>query len=238
MIDTVSAVETPEGISLGLRAAGCMPRALAWLIDFAIRLGILFAIASVIGVLGATGQGIYLIALFVIFWFYPVLFEVLNNGRTPGKAALRLRVVRANGTPIGWLSSFQRNLLRTVDMLPFFYGFGLIACLLDKNSRRIGDWIADTLVVYVDVVQPPLLVSATVNVALPVALSVQEQTALLSFAERAPSLTPERQMEIAEQLSALTGAHGLEAVQRILGMAGTVLGRSSLADQATRQKSR
>ena len=215
-----------------------MPRALAWLIDFAIRLGVLFGIASVLGVLGAAGQGIYLIALFVIFWFYPVLFEVLNHGRTPGKAALRLRVVRANGTPIGWLSSFQRNLLRTVDMLPFFYGFGLIACLLDKNSRRIGDWIADTLVVYVDVVQPPLLVSATVNVALPVALSVQEQTALLSFAERAPSLTPERQMEIAEQLSALTGAHGLEAVQRILGMAGTVLGRSSLTDQATRQKSR
>ena len=212
-----------------------MPRALAWLIDFAIRLGILFAIASVLGVLGAAGQGIYLIVLFVIFWFYPVLFEVLNNGRTPGKAAMRLRVVRANGTPIGWLSSFQRNLLRTVDMLPFFYGFGLIACLLDKNSRRIGDWIADTLVVYVEVVQPPLLVPATVNVALPVALSVQEQTALLSFAERAPSLTPERQMEIAEQLSALTGAHGAEAVQRILGMAGTVLGRSSLADQATRQ---
>ena len=212
-----------------------MPRALAWLIDFAIRLGILFAIASVLGVLGAAGQGIYLIVLFVIFWFYPVLFEVLNNGRTPGKAAMRLRVVRANGTPIGWLSSFQRNLLRTVDMLPFFYGFGLIACLLDKNSQRIGDWIADTLVVYVDVVQPPLLVPATVNVALPVALSVQEQTALLSFAERAPSLTPERQMEIAEQLSALTGAHGAEAVQRILGMAGTVLGRSSLADQATRQ---
>ena len=225
LIDTTSAVETPEGISLGLRAAGCMPRALAWLIDFGIRLGILVAIASVLGVLGATGQGIYLIALFVIFWFYPVLFEVLNNGRTPGKAALRLRVVRGNGTPIGWLSSFQRNLLRTVDMLPFFYGFGLLACLIDKNSRRIGDWIADTLVVYVDAVKPPHLIAVTNNVPLPVALSVAEQTALLSFAERAPSLTPERQIEIAEQLYGLTGAHGLESVRRLLGMAGTVLGR-------------
>ena len=80
---------------------------------------------------------------------------------------------------------------------------------------------------YVDVAQPPRLIAASSNVALPVALSVVEQTALLSFAERAPSLTPERQMEIAEQLSALTGARGLESVRRVLGMAGTVLGRSS-----------
>jgi uncharacterized RDD family membrane protein YckC len=228
LIDTVSAVETPEGIALGLRAAGCMPRALAWLIDGAIRMAILMACATFFGVLGEAGQGIYLIALFIIFWFYPVLFEVLNNGRTPGKAALRLRVVRANGTPIGWLSSFQRNLLRTVDMLPFFYGFGLIACLVDKNSRRIGDWIADTLVVYVDVIQPPRVIAQSANVLLPKALSVHEQTALVSFAERAPTLTTERQIEIADQLVALTGMHGARGVQQVLGMAGTVLGRTTL----------
>ncbi len=228
LIDTVSAVETPEGIALGLRAAGVMPRALAWLIDGAIRIGILMACATVLGVLGEAGQGVYLIILFIIFWFYPVLFEVLNNGRTPGKAALKLRVVRANGTPIGWLSSFQRNLLRTVDMLPFFYGFGLIACLVDKNSRRIGDWIADTLVVYVDVIQPTRTIAPCTNVALPRALTALEQTALVSFAERAPTLTVERQIEIADQLSALTGIHGAGGVQQVLGMAGTVLGRATL----------
>lgn len=225
-LDTVYAVETPEGISLGLRAAGCMPRALAWLIDLTIRIGILIGLSGLLALLGKTGEGVYLIVVFVVLWFYPVVFEVLRNGQTPGKQAMGLRVIRANGTPIDWLSSFQRNLLRTVDMLPFFYGFGLIACLLDRHSRRIGDLIADSLVVYV--APRPVLskLAASALVPLPVLLNAQEQTALVSFAERAPGLTPERQIEIAERAGALTGAQGWEAVCRVLGMAGTVLGRS------------
>jgi uncharacterized RDD family membrane protein YckC len=86
--------------------------------------------------------------MFVVFWFYPVLFEVLDRGRTPGKRALGLRVIAVNGAPVGWLAAFTRNLLRTVDMLPFGYATGLIASLADPWGRRLGDMVAGTLVVH------------------------------------------------------------------------------------------
>lgn len=57
-------------------------------------------------------------------WWYMVLFEVLDRGRTPGKRLLGLRVVHDDGTPIDWSSSLIRNLLRFVDMLPTGYGLG------------------------------------------------------------------------------------------------------------------
>jgi uncharacterized RDD family membrane protein YckC len=224
-IDTLSAIETPEGITLGLRAAGPMPRALAWLIDAAIRVGALFVLSTAFAFLGQAGSGFFLVSMFLLLWFYTVFFEVLNQGRTPGKMAMKIRVVRANGTPVGWLASFQRNLLRTVDMLPFFYGFGLVASLIDSKGRRIGDWVADTLVVYID---PPIKVASLPhgpNVALPLPLSIDEQTAVVSFAERCALLTTERQVEIAEQLSELTGCKGMLAVNKLLGMAGTIVGR-------------
>ena len=59
--------------------------------------------------------------LFLVQWWYMVLFEVLNQGRTPGKYWLGLRVVHDDGTPVGWTSSLTRNLLRFVDLLPFGY---------------------------------------------------------------------------------------------------------------------
>jgi uncharacterized RDD family membrane protein YckC len=228
-IDTLSAIETPEGITLGLRAAGPMPRAIAWLIDAGIRMGLLMVFSTVLAFLGQAGEGIYLVLLFFVLWFYPVFFEVANQGKTPGKMLMKIRVVRANGTPIGWLASFQRNLLRTVDMLPFFYGFGLVACMIDSKGRRIGDWVADTLVVYVDLPAKAASIPFGANVPLPMMLSLEEQTALVSFAERSTLLTPERQIEIADQLFALTGMRGPAAVQQLLGMAGTIVGRDTSA---------
>jgi uncharacterized RDD family membrane protein YckC len=232
-IDTLSAIETPEGITLGLRAAGVMPRALAWLIDSGIRVAALMFFSMILQAFGEAGQGIFLILMFLLLWFYNVVFEVLNHGRTPGKQTMKLRVVRANGTPIGWVASFQRNLMRTVDMLPFFYGFGLLACLIDKNSRRIGDRVADTLVVYVETPSTAYVAIAVENKPLPLPLSASEQTALVAFAERAASLTTERQIEIAEQLEPITGVTGHASVHYVLGMAGTILGRSGEAPPAT-----
>jgi uncharacterized RDD family membrane protein YckC len=224
-IDTLSAIETPEGITLGLRAAGPLPRAIAWLLDAAIRLGIIFVAAMFLGLLGDAGSGVYLIVMFLLLWFYTVFFEVLNQGKTPGKMLMRIRVVRANGTPVGWLASFQRNLLRTVDMLPFFYGFGFVACLIDSKGRRIGDWVADTLVVYADPPTKAISIPFGPNVPLPLSLSMEEQTAIVSFAERSALLTIERQMEMADQLHALTGASGIAGVAQLFGMAGTIIGR-------------
>jgi uncharacterized RDD family membrane protein YckC len=224
MLDTLTLVETPEGIALQLRSAGAMPRACAWAVDALIRLAILWALAAVIALLGESGMGVYLLLLFALFWLYPVLFEVLRDGQTPGKKIMSLRVINANGTPVTWIASIVRNLMRTVDMLPFCYGFGLISCLIDPHSRRLGDLVAGTLVVYV---QPPVTQSAIPNapaVYSPVVLSLGERAAIVEFAERAVQLTPERQQELADLLPMLTQRRSSLAVQRLHGMANALLG--------------
>lgn len=226
VVDTLILVETPEGIALRLRAAGIMPRALAWAVDFAIRLAVIWALAIVLAAIGEGGAGLYFIALFLLFWAYPVLFEVLMDGQTIGKRSLGLRVVNANGTPVTWMASIVRNLMRTVDMLPFGYGFGVVAALADPRSRRLGDMVAGTLVVHADSTRTHVAAANVPVVHPPVPLAAAERAAIVAFAERAPQLTAERQGELAGVLRALTGvAAGSVAVQRLLGMASSILGR-------------
>lgn len=225
MLDTLTLVETPEGIALQLRSAGAMPRACAWLIDMLIRAAILWALAAAISLLGESGVGLYLIVVFVLFWFYPVLFEVLRDGQTPGKKLMRLRVINANGTSVTWIASIVRNLMRTVDMLPFCYGFGLITTLVDVHSRRLGDLVAGTLVVYAEAAGGQSAAPTVPVVNPPPGLTPGERAVIIEFAERAAQLTSERQQELAALLPMLTHGHGALAVQRLHGMAGALLGR-------------
>ncbi|HEY0505550.1 MAG TPA: RDD family protein [Lysobacter sp.] len=225
MLDTYREVVTPEGVALRLPAAGPVPRALAWAIDFAIRLVLVMVAGLVFGVLGRGGMGPYAVMVFLIFWFYPVLFEALGDGRTPGKHALGLRVVAANGAPVGWLAAFLRNLLRVVDMLPFGYAAGLVASLADPWGRRLGDMVAGTLVVHAARPHEPRPAPVSTALAPAVALLPHEQTALVAFAERGPRLTPARQAELADLAEPLVHARGPLAVTRLYGIANWLLGR-------------
>lgn len=202
-----------------------MPRAAAWAIDFALRLAVIWMFGVLLALLGDLGIAIYLILLFCLFWVYPVMFEVLNDGQTPGKRALGLRVVNANGTPVGWVPSIVRNLMRTVDMLPLLYGFGLIAGLIDRDSRRFGDMVAGTLVVHAEHLHGHSSAPDVPAVMPPLSLPASDQAAIVAFAERARQLTPERQQELANLLPQLTQSRGAVAVQRLLGMASGYLGR-------------
>lgn len=225
MLDTVREVHTPEGVALRLPAAGPVPRAVAWLIDLAIRAALLMAISIVLGLLGRFGSGLYLIVLFVVFWGYPVVFEALYGGQTPGKRALGLRVVLADGAPIGWMASFIRNLMRTVDMLPFGYGAGLVASLADPWSRRLGDMVAGTLVIHAPRERTHIDALAFAPHAPAAPLQAHEQVAVIAFAERAHALTGERQQELADIAAPVTGARGEAGVLRLLGVANWLLGR-------------
>ena len=225
MLDTVREVHTPEGVALRLPAAGPIPRALAWAIDFGIRLGLLMAASMVLGAFDKAGEGLYLMLLFVVFWLYPIVCEGMFDGQTPGKRALALRVVSSDGAPVGWLAACVRNLMRTVDMLPFAYATGLVACLCDRHGRRLGDLVADTLVVHVaprriDPVLPPVPPQAPGQSLLP-----DEQAAIVAFGERAPRLSAARQAELAALLQPLTGTAGGEGVRRLYGIANWLLGR-------------
>lgn len=225
MLDTTRDIQTPEGLALTLHPAGPVPRALAWLLDFVIRLFCVFVLSIPLGILGEAGSGILMILVFLLYWAYPVFFEVLRDGQTIGKKALGLKVVNQNGTPITWLASIARNLLRVADMFPFFYGFGLASCLIDPYSRRFGDLVAGSLVIHVDRVTARLPSPPVPADHLAVLLKREEQGAIVNFSERALHMTQERQRELADILSPVTHLRGDDNVRKLLGVANGLLGR-------------
>lgn len=200
LLDTTHNIGTPEGVELKLAAAGLASRSLAWMVDALIKYTAITVVMIVLGLLGKAGGGLMLVVLFVMMWFYYVLFEVFNNGATPGKRALGLRVMNINGTPVGWSGSLIRNLIRFVDVLPGCYAFGCTSVLLSDKFQRLGDLAAGTIVIH----QPGKRIQPKPNEATPVAvtlpLSLDEQHAIVSFGERASSLNSERTEELAEIL--------------------------------------
>lgn len=225
MLDTQRALSTPEGVAITLRVAGPPVRALAWMIDVSIRLTAYALVFTILGALGKFGQGLSFLVLFVGEWLYPVAFELHHRGATPGKHLLGIRVLHDDGTPVGLSASLIRNLLRFADFLPFAYAFGLVTMLIQKDFKRIGDLAAGTVVVY-RYEEPPLTrVDPAVPAAPPFPLDLEEQGAILEYAERLPSWTRERSLELASLLRPLTEATGSEGRQRLVGMANWLVGR-------------
>ncbi|HQL47551.1 MAG: RDD family protein [Acidobacteria bacterium ADurb.Bin340] len=226
MIDALRRVETPEGITLELKPAGPLPRALAWGLDFAIRAALYLTLGILASLFGRLGMGIFLVGLFLIEWFYPVIFEVLNQGQTPGKWAVGLRVLGMDGLPVTWSQAMVRSLLMTVDFLPVGYAAGIAAMLMGRHAQRLGDLAAGTMVVHGELRSRPRassparpLEAAAGTFALPLPLTAAEQRAVVAFAERLPSLAPLRAQELAEVLEPLHGLRGDEAVACLAGFA-------------------
>lgn len=225
-LDTSRTFETPEGIDLGLSVAGPVVRAQAWLIDLIIRIAIYVGLGIILNMMGDFGTGVWLIVIFVTEWFYPVLFEMLKNGATPGKKRMQIRVINDNGTPINWSASILRNLLRVVDIMPFFYGFGLCSILISRDFKRLGDIAANTLVVYSDPDTKQPTLPKKQPLAPKQALKLEEQRAILEFSERSARLSPERCAELAEILEPLTEKQGSASVEQLHRYANWLQGRS------------
>lgn len=224
-LDTVRDVYTPEGVALRLPAAGPVPRAIAWLIDTAVRWGVLLVAGTVLGLLGKAGAGLYTVIFFVVFWGYPILCETLFDGQTPGKRALELRVIADDGAPVGWMASIVRNLLRTVDFLPFGYGVGLVASFSDPWGRRLGDMVAKTMVIHAPRTRQTAR-GATEGAHAPLhPLLPPEQMAVIAFSERTAQLTQERREELAGIAAPVVGADGALGVMRLQAVANWLLGR-------------
>lgn len=142
-------ITTPEHVPIRLEPAGAGSRFLAILIDFGIVLAISATIAQLLLTILPRGiaAAIHVTANFVLTWGWHVWFETRKQGRTPGKRALKIRVIDARGLPISLYQSLVRNITRVLDFLPVFYGIGAIAVLASPARRRLGDIVADTLVV-------------------------------------------------------------------------------------------
>lgn len=163
-------IDTPENVTFGYEIAGIGSRFLGGLLD-SLVLGLtlfllniiliallqwvdaealvasLFGLGEEISWAGGLILALYTLLNFVLIWGYYVVFELIWNGQTPGKRWSKLRVVRVNGNPAGFLDIVLRNLVRIVDFLPTGYAVGLTVMFLNQQARRLGDYAAGTIVI-------------------------------------------------------------------------------------------
>jgi uncharacterized RDD family membrane protein YckC len=151
-------IDTPELVSIEMPIAGIGSRFIAILVDGLIWVAggiILVILAAIIlpalhfagGVSDNWAVAIVLLIVFLVNWGYFSLFEAFNNGRTPGKQVAKIHVIHRSGRAISFIESLARNLMRYVDYLPGFYAVGIITIFLSRQSQRLGDMVAGTLVV-------------------------------------------------------------------------------------------
>lgn len=161
-------IETPEQLDLGMELAGLGSRFVAKIIDWLIKGLVLFTalilVMLAIGTGGAfwlgSGASMYLLALVIALGLgfmlgYDILFELRNNGQTPGKKFAGIRVVRESGAPVDFSSVCIRNLMSLIDFLPTMYLFGGLFVLMNGRSQRLGDLAAGTIVVRERAVEAP-----------------------------------------------------------------------------------
>lgn len=162
-------IDTPEQITLELPLAGIGSRFLGLAVDTLLQF-VLYMIAvflfTVVGAgLAATGAArgiagylswipaawipaILVVFMFCIYWGYFTFFEIIWKGQTPGKRVAKIRVIKDSGRPINAYEAIGRNLLRAIDGLPGMYGVGIICMMISRQHRRLGDYVAGTVVVH------------------------------------------------------------------------------------------
>ena len=217
MLDTRYRVEIPGGIHLEAQVVGPIPRSFAFLIDKVIQ-AIAISAMSIVAIplgMGGIGGGFFLIFLFAIEWLYPVLFELLIRGQTPGKKVLGIAVVNDDLSPVTLGTSLVRNLLRSVDFLPLFYLGAVITMLSNRRFQRLGDLAAGTLVISSTSTTKTAAVADVQPLAPAIQLSRSEQTTLVEFLQRSSQISQPRQQELASILEGITHDKGEDGVDRL-----------------------
>ena len=183
-------IETPEQVGLEYSVAGVGSRFVAALLDSLILGAFFFAELMVMVMVGAASSvspvtggwaqaaGKWFIAFvvllnFAVVWGYFALFEAYWHGQTPGKRAMKVRVIKDSGRQITLFEAMARNLLRVVDYLPSLYLVGVITMLCNKRNQRLGDLAAGTIVVHERLDEPSLLYQTSTTLVAPVGFQEQ-----------------------------------------------------------------
>ncbi len=159
-MDTIEklTIDTPEQVDLEFPLAGIGSRFLAVFVDTLIQ----FVLYFILGLVAAYGtprlfdkmgashwvDAVAILFVFCIYWGYYAIFETVWAGQTPGKRMAKIRVIKDSGRPITAFEAVARNLLRIIDQLPGIYGVGVVVAFLNKRNRRLGDYVAGTVVVH------------------------------------------------------------------------------------------
>ena len=156
-------IETPEQTSLEFPLAGVGSRFLALLWDFLIQF-IVFVVLALIFIFAMPAiewtrfgpQWLLAGAIILVYTFnagYFAFFEAIWNGQTPGKRFAQIRVIKDDGRPISAFDAIARNFVRVVDQMPSLYIVGVISIFLSKQNKRVGDYVAGTVVVHEKTIQ-------------------------------------------------------------------------------------
>jgi uncharacterized RDD family membrane protein YckC len=210
-------IDTPEQMALEYPIAGLGSRFLAILADTAIQVVLAIFVLIVgtfigagLATLGGLGpQWVFAIIVFLLFLLnsgYFALFEIFWNGQTPGKRYAQVRVIKDDGRPIGAYEAIVRNALRLVDMLPAMYGIGLVSIFMSRQSKRLGDFVAGTVVVHektLEGVRP--YVETKIDETLPAIdaskVTLEEVRLIETFLNRRDSLEPAVRTTMAMQIA-------------------------------------
>jgi uncharacterized RDD family membrane protein YckC len=214
-------IETPEHVSISYELAGPGSRLFASLLDhLLIALGViavlLLAWAAGAGFPDSTGPLTVVMIVaggpLILLALYFAIFEGLWAGQTPGKRAAGLRVMRDDGTPAATFDLLIRNIVRIVDFLPYFYFLGGLVAFVHRQSKRLGDLAAGTVVVKLrqtelpDAIEPQAAPDQPADdwvVALrPLAGSIapEERGAIQRFLERRFELAPDVRGEMGRRI--------------------------------------
>jgi uncharacterized RDD family membrane protein YckC len=209
-------IETPEQTGLEFAIAGIGSRFLALALDTLIQTSVL-AIVLLAGVAlsvtlfsrfnGSTWvAAAFLLLVFTLYYGYFAAFEALWNGQTPGKRLLRIRVIKDTGRPMTPSESVGRNLMRIVDQLPFMYGVGIVSVALSRQNKRLGDFVAGTIVVHereLQDVRPLWQAPQSASTARYGAdrLSPEEFALVETFLNRRNSLAPEVRYRMGDEIA-------------------------------------
>jgi len=145
-------IETAQNVSIFQNIAGIGERLLAFLIDFLIIVAYYFITLIIFSNLGSDVVAsrdlwTYYLLIGLPPFLYHLFFETFWNGRTPGKATMKLRVVKLDGSKPGFGSFLVRWLMRTIDILITTGGIAIISILMSDKGQRLGDRAARTTVI-------------------------------------------------------------------------------------------
>lgn len=212
-------VITPEAVRLEFQAASVGTRSLALILDLMLQGLALTVISLGIGLVATTGVGpqlpewlgvtLLLLVFFAILWGYPTVFET-TMGRTPGKAAMGLRVVTREGAPVSFRHAAIRASFALIDLYGTVGGVAVLTVLLSRREQRLGDLVAGTLVLRErSAMPPPQPLRFTVPAGLedyarsvdPAVIDAAGYQAIRTFLRRAGSFPPEVRWRVAREIA-------------------------------------
>ncbi len=144
-------IDTAQNVSIQYNIASLGDRIWAHLIDL-LLMGV-YAIGTGI-IISLTFRGSHDLSVLFLFLlvllpivFYHLLFELFNNGQSPGKRALNIKVVKLDGTQLTLGALLVRWAFRLIDFDIFWGAIALVVVAINGRGQRLGDIVAGTTVV-------------------------------------------------------------------------------------------